>query len=194
MDISHTITAKSDQLNAADLLGGPITIQIENVAVLKGGDQPISISIGGEFQPFKPCLTVRRILARLWGRNSDDWKGKWMTLYCDEGVIWAGEKVGGIRISHVSGIDGRQEIPARQSKHKVMKYIIDPLKIDSPVLTAYSDEDITKNCSSWVELFRSGKSSPAHLITGIKQKFTLTEAQENQIYEFGEDAKQEEES
>ena len=31
VDLSKTIIAKSDQLNADDLLGGPITITIEDV-------------------------------------------------------------------------------------------------------------------------------------------------------------------
>lgn len=62
MDISDTIIARSDQLNAADLIGGPVTVTITKVS--KGdGEQPVSISYDGDKgKPFKPCKSVRRLL------------------------------------------------------------------------------------------------------------------------------------
>jgi hypothetical protein len=127
-DISHTIIAKSDQLNACDLLGGPITVSVQKVDVRKGKEQPVSIHIGEGRQPFKPCKSVLRVLAKLWGIDSSKWTGRSMTLYCDETVTWAGERCGGIRVSHLSHIPGKQEIPIRASQHKVLKVIIHPLK------------------------------------------------------------------
>jgi hypothetical protein len=176
-DISHTIIAKSDQLNACDLLGGPITVTVEKVNIVKSADQPVSISIGGGHQPFKPCLTVRRILAKLWGPKSSQWIGRSMTLYCDESVVWAGERAGGIRISHMTHINGQQSVTTRASKHKTMSYIIDELVFSLP---SYPDENITKNAASWAESFAAGKT-PQALIKSIKTKFTLTPEQEATI-------------
>lgn len=176
-DISHTIIAKSDQLNASDLLGGPITVTVEAVSVSQG-DQPVSIQIGQGRQPFKPCLTVRRILANLWGPKSSLWIGRSMTLFCDETVRWAGEEAGGIRVSHLSHIDGIKEVTTRASKRSVTKSIIEPLVISLP---AYSDADITNNSASWYETFKSGKSTPDKLIAAMKKKVTLTPVQEQTI-------------
>lgn len=177
-DISKTIVAKSDQLNACDLLGGPITVTVESVNIVKSADQPISVRIGGDRQPFKPCLSVRRILAKIWGVDSSEWIGRSMTLYCDESVVWAGEAAGGIRVSHASHIDGQQRVTTRASKHKVMQYIIEPLVITLP---AYTDEDITKNSEAWKRSFISGDSTPMRLIASMKKKVTLTSEQEKTI-------------
>jgi len=106
LDMTPTIKAKSDQLNADDLIGGPITIKITNVS--KGAaDQPININYDGDGgKPFKPCKTVRRILVAAWGKDGTLYVGKSMTIYNDQSVMWGGKPVGGIRISHLSDIDG----------------------------------------------------------------------------------------
>ena len=102
-DLSSTIVAKSDQMNADELIE-PITIIITRVDKVASKDQPINIHSAGN-QPFKPCLTMRRMLIAAWGKYKDEWIGKSMVLYCDPEVMWAGKAQGGIRISHVSGID-----------------------------------------------------------------------------------------
>lgn len=180
-DILQTITAKSDQLNACDLIAASITVKVLGVTVNKS-DQPVSIQIDGEHQPFKPCLTVRRILAKLWGPSSNEWVGHSMTLYCDESIMWAGEKAGGIRVSHITGITSEQSVVTRASKHKVMSYIVKPLIINLP---AYPDSDVQKNKDNWINAFKTG-SSPGALINSIKTKYTLTLDQENEIKKLGE--------
>ena len=128
VDISQTIKAKSDQLNAGDLIGGPVIVKVIEV-ISKGGDQPVSIRIDGGLQPFKPCLSMRRVLAKLWGVESDNWIGKSMVLFNDPTVIWAGKPEGGIRISHLEGIAKAEEVPVRASKRAVTRYMVEPLVI-----------------------------------------------------------------
>lgn len=135
MDLSKTIIAKSDQLNADDLLGGPQTFTI--VEVRPGSEeQPVSIVLAEwpRNRPFKPSKTVQRILSYVWGSTeTDDWpEGARMTLYRDEKVKWAGEEVGGIRVSHVSHIRERMKVALQESKHKKSLHIIDPLPVDAP--------------------------------------------------------------
>lgn len=103
-ELRASIVPKSDQLNADSLLAGPITVTVESV---KAGDkeQPVVIGIGPDHQPYKPCKSMRRVLIAAWGDKGADWKGKSMTLFCDPSVSWAGVKVGGIRISHLSHIE-----------------------------------------------------------------------------------------
>lgn len=124
-----TIKAKSDQLNACDLVGGPITVTVQKVAKLSG-DQPVSIEIGEGRQPFKPCKSMRRVLIACWG--TEKWVGRSMTLCCDTDVKFGGQKVGGIRISHVSHIDAPKEIPLTISKGKSQVWTVQPLKTTAP--------------------------------------------------------------
>jgi hypothetical protein len=102
-DLSSTVIAKSDQLNADDLIE-PITITITRVDKVSSKDQPVNIHSEGR-QPFKPCLTMRRMLIAAWGKYKDQWVGQSMVVYCDPEVLWAGKAQGGIRVSHVTGID-----------------------------------------------------------------------------------------
>lgn len=105
MDITETLAPKSDQLNADDLISGPKTIVVTDVT--KGSaEQPVNIHWqGGDGRPFKPSKSMRRIIAQAWGVESKDYAGRSMTLYRDPGVKYAGQDVGGIRISHISHID-----------------------------------------------------------------------------------------
>lgn len=125
--LADTIKPKSDQLNADDLLTGPITVTITNVS--RGSkDQPVSVSING-YMPFKPCKTMRRVLIKLWGDNGKDWVGRSMTLFCNPDVTWAGVAVGGVRISHLSHIQGRQSLMVTMNRSRRSECIIEPLVV-----------------------------------------------------------------
>lgn len=105
LDIRHTIVPKSDQLNAEQLLGGPLTITVTRVTVAQSGDQPVSIFYEGDKgRPYKPCKTMRALLAYGWGHDAAPWAGRSMRLYCDPAVKFGGDEVGGIRISHMSDL------------------------------------------------------------------------------------------
>jgi hypothetical protein len=108
IDVSTTIAPKSDQLNADDLIGRTLDITVERVT--KGSaEQPITIHYEGDNgRPFKPCLSMRRLLTQCWGGTG--YKGKRMRLFCDPSAMYGGKKVGGVRISHVSDIDGDKEV------------------------------------------------------------------------------------
>lgn len=104
MDVSETILAKSDQVNAIDLVE-PVIVTVVDV---KAGpaDQPVHIITDkyGPERPFKPSKTVRRDLAKAWGVEAKAWVGRSMELYNEPTVKWAGKPVGGIRVSALSDI------------------------------------------------------------------------------------------
>lgn len=105
IDISSTIIPKSDQLNADQLLADNLTIIVTKVTAGGGEDQPVSIFYEGDKgRPYKPCKTMRKLLAYAWGSNAATWIGRAMTLYNEPDVRFGGEMVGGIRISHLSDI------------------------------------------------------------------------------------------
>lgn len=128
MDLSETIVPKSDQLNAEDLLSSPVTVTVEEVR--KGNaEQPVAIHLA-EFpgRPFKPSKTVRRILVAAWGKDSGAYIGRRMTLFRDPTVKWAGEAVGGIRVSHLSHIDKPLSIALTVTRGQRTAHTVQPLK------------------------------------------------------------------
>lgn len=129
-DISPMIEAKSDQLNAEDLMGGPRTIRVRDVKLLgKREQQPCLIYYDGDDnKPFKPCLTMRRLLAKVWGPRTSKWIGRSMTIYNEPTVKWAGAEVGGIRISHVSDIAQPVKLALAESKGKRRPTTVRPLE------------------------------------------------------------------
>lgn len=133
MDLTQTIIAKSDQLNADDLMGGPQTFTVADV--LQGdSEQPVKIVLAElpKGRTFKPSKTVLRILVHAWGKETDDWpKGARMTLYRAAEVKWAGQEVGGIRVSHLSHIKEQLKVALQESKSKKVLYTVDPLP-DAP--------------------------------------------------------------
>jgi len=103
MSMKDTIKPKTNQLNADDLTAGPITIKITKVVTGGGNEQPVDIFFeGDDNKPYKPCLSMRRVLVKIWGDQEALYTGRSMTLYRDDSVKWAGAEVGGIRISHMS--------------------------------------------------------------------------------------------
>jgi len=140
-DISKTVEPKSDQANADDFLAGSKTIEIESVKVV-AGDQPVHIGFKGDNKkPYKPCKSMRRVLIMAWGSNGEDYIGQQMTLFCDPDVKWAGSPVGGIRISHMSGLPNNEKLRLMltETRGKRGAYVVEPL-IVAPKETLSEDE------------------------------------------------------
>lgn len=130
-DVTKAIQAKSDQLNADDLVGGPITIKITDVDV-RSTDQPIQISYEGDGgRPWRPCKTAARCLAAIWGKNAAQWVGMSCTIYNDPTVTWAGAAVGGIRVSHMEGLDKPRSLQLAKTRGKKGAVTIQPLRIET---------------------------------------------------------------
>lgn len=125
-DISHTLTAKSQQLNAGDL-AAPVVVTVRRVRVTQD-DQPVTIDIGDDLQPWKPCKGMRRLLARTWGTDTDNWPGHRVELFNDPNVRWAGAAVGGVRVAAISGISRPTVYTMRTSQKGTQQYQIRPLE------------------------------------------------------------------
>jgi hypothetical protein len=124
-EVRASIVPKSDQLNADDLVAGPITVTITKVR--KGDkEQPIIVEIEGH-RPYKPCKTCRRVMIAVFSDDPKLWVGQRMTLFSDPDVTWAGVRVGGIRISHMTGIDKPKTFLVTQSRGKRSEVMIQPL-------------------------------------------------------------------
>lgn len=132
IDLRGTIKPKSDQLNADDLIGGPITIRITGVTVGEG-EQPVAISYEGDGgKPYKPGKSMRRVLVNLWGPDGAVYVGRSLTLYRDEEVVFGGVAVGGIRISHMSHLQRETTMALTATKAKRKPFTVRPLAIEKP--------------------------------------------------------------
>lgn len=128
IDMSQFVEAKSDQLNADDLIGTPRTITVRRVTG-SDGEQPVAIFYDGDNnKPFKPCKTMRRVLLAIWGKYASEYVGRSMTLYRDDAVTFGGLNVGGIRISHMSHMDKETVVVVMKTKGKKAGIKILPLK------------------------------------------------------------------
>lgn len=129
VDIRKAIQAKSDQLNADDLIGQDLTVRIENVTH-GGKEHPVAVYYEGcEGKPWYPAKTALRAIVEAWGDVAADWHGKYLTLFRDPNVIYAGVKVGGIRIKAFSDIDADftlmlAEKRGKKTEHRFKKLVI----------------------------------------------------------------------
>lgn len=135
MDISDSLLAKSEQLNAVDIVA-PRTFTIEKVT--KGSaDQPYDFHlIESPGHPYRPSKGMRRIIARGWGVKAEVYAGRRFTLFCNPDVLWAGAAVGGIQISHMSDIKEAFTVPLALSKTKRVMFRVEPLTDAPPEPTA----------------------------------------------------------
>lgn len=132
-DMRAAIAPKSDQLNSDDLLTGPRTVTITAVKIdAAAKEQKVWISFAGdEGKPYKPCKSMARVMVEAWGPDASRYVGNSMTLFRDPTVKWAGIEVGGIRISHMSGLDQSRKMMLTETRGKKAPYIVAPLP-DAP--------------------------------------------------------------
>lgn len=134
MNLTNTITPKSDQLNADDLIGGPRTIRITAVSA-GSAEQPVNISFDGDNgRPWKPSKGMRRVLVALYGGESSACTDKRVTIFNDTAVTFGPDTTGGIRISHASGISAPLTIALTVKKGKRKPFIVNPLPDYAPAL------------------------------------------------------------
>lgn len=131
MNMLQTIVPKSTQLNADDLIGEKSRTIVITRVVVKSGEQPCEIYFEGGNVPYLPCKSMRRVLVQIWGPDANAYVGRSMTIYRDEKVQWAGQAVGGIRISHMSHLDGPRSMALTATKGKRAPHTVHPLQMES---------------------------------------------------------------
>jgi hypothetical protein len=136
-DMSQVIIPKSDQINADDLIAGPLTIKIADVIITPGTEQPVTVRYDGDAgRPWKPCKSMSRVMVSIWGPDAKAYVGRSVTLYCDPTVKWGGMEVGGIRISHMSHMDRTTQLMLSVTKANRKPFTVRPMVVASP-----SDKD-----------------------------------------------------
>jgi len=129
LDVTAAIQPKSDQLNADNLITGPRTIRIREVRIVQG-EQPIHVFFDGDDgKPWKPSKTSARCMATIWGSNAEGWVGLSLMIFLDPTVTWSGAAVGGIRISHMEGLDKPRSLMLTKTRGQKGAVVIKPLEM-----------------------------------------------------------------
>jgi hypothetical protein len=126
MDIGDTIAPDSQQLDAVDLLSGPRIFTITEV-VKGNAEQPVQVRFAEFDRPWRPGKSMRRVLVSAWGSDASAYVGRQVELFCDPEVMFGGQKVAGTRISRLSHIDKRLQVPLLVSRGKSAVYVVQPL-------------------------------------------------------------------
>jgi hypothetical protein len=143
-NLSFSIVPKSDQLNADQLVGGSLDITVTEVRISSAADQPVVVHFEGDGgRPYKPCKTMRKVLILAWGPDGRAWRGKSMTLYHDSSVLFGGQAVGGIRISHLSDIPQDIRVSLAATKGKKALHTIGRMQSRVPSLEPLRAEWLT---------------------------------------------------
>jgi len=94
-------------------------------------------------------------MVAVWGADSKNYIGRGLTLYRDASVKWGGVEVGGIRISHMTHMDGQMTMALTATKGSRKPYTVKPLEMAKPLtmqLTTETAKDALNNAQSMDEL------------------------------------------
>ena len=158
MDITEAAAPKSDQINADDLMSGPRVVTITETR--KGSaEQPVEI-VTAEFgprRPYRPGKSMIRVLINAWGAEASAYAGRRMMIYRDPEISFGSDKVGGIRISHMSDIDKKLTLALTITRGKRKPYVVEPLPDALPVITPEQADDIIASIKA--ATYRAGLDS-----------------------------------
>lgn len=179
VDMTDTIVPKSDQLNADDLIAGPITVKITGVARANTAEQPIAVSFEGDGgKPYFPCKSMRRVMVTVWGADASQYAGRSMTLFRDPSVTWGGMEVGGIRISNMSHIEQPVVMALTATKKARKPYRVLPLVVEPPKPAADPAATAAAELVAYVDSIETAEQMAAFEAneTANKRRKRLTEA------------------
>lgn len=126
MDLTESIAPRSDQVNADDLIAGPVTYTIREVR--KGAaEQPFDFMLVETDRAYRPSKTMRRLIVAAWGSDANVYAGRRLTLYRDPSIMFGGQRVGGIRVSHMSHISKRIEEKFQTTRGRREAFVVEPL-------------------------------------------------------------------
>lgn len=180
-DLRITIEKKTDQLNFEDFLGG-ITRTVTIAGVKKGTrEQQYDIAIEGDDRVWRPAVTVLKLLVEAWGDDAKEWVGRRATLYGDPSITFGRDRVGGIRVSHLSHLpEGKPlSVMLTETRGKRKKHTVEPLPNDAPTAPAtatLTDAEIAC-CTDASQLRQWWTAHPEHRAAIEQRKAELDGAQ-----------------
>lgn len=128
-----TIEKKTDQLNYEDFLHG-VTRIVTITGVKKGTkEQQYDIELEGDQRVWRPAVTVLKLLVEAWGDDAKEWVGRRAQLYGDPAIMFGRDRVGGIRVSHLSHISEPVVASLTETRGKRKIHTVQPLPDAAPL-------------------------------------------------------------
>lgn len=114
MDITAALAPKSDQLDAVELVA-PRTFTIGEGSRLgqREGFDVVEIVLVDFPRVWRPSKGMLDVIVAIWGTDAREWAGHQVTVYNDPEVTFGRDKVGGVRIKAMSGIDKTTTVQIR---------------------------------------------------------------------------------
>lgn len=171
---ASALEAKSDQINAIDLIGGPQTFTIESVSH-GTPEQPMNIHlVESPGKAYRPSRTMRRFMAETWGWPPTTWAGKRLTVYRNPKTRFGKDEVGGIEISHVSDISAPMTFVLPGAKGARPKsWTAQPLVESAPEVPSDVIETATKaQAEGNLEAYKQwlvDNNAPQHIIQAVNE-------------------------
>lgn len=173
MDMTESIAPKSDQLNADDLMPGPVTVTVREVA--KGTpEQPVDVHLV-EFpgRAYRPSKSMRRVMVLAWGAEAATYAGHQITLFRNPEITFGRDKVGGIEISHLSHIDKPLTVALTATRGKRKNFTVKPLAETVPktVRNWQADIDAATDTDTLTAIYTAARATPGAYTDELKQAF-----------------------
>lgn len=180
MDITDALAPKSDQLDAVELVA-PRTFTIDTGSKLgrrdDDGQAVVEVRLVDFPRVWRPSKGMLDAIVAVWGTNAKEWAGHSVTLYNDRDVTFGKDKVGGIRISHMSGIDKPTtvQIRGRGRGARKLPWRIDPIAAPTPEPTE-ADVAACTDLDALRDMWKRTTNPDLHaLITARKDELTAQE-------------------
>ena len=142
MNITEALAPASDQLDAVELVE-PRTFTIDTGSRLgkREGRTVAEIRLVGFDRVWRPSKGMLDLLAACWGTDGAAWAGRRVTVYNDQSVMYGKDNTGGIRVSHLSHIDGPRDVRIRANgAGRTKLWHVEPLTEPAPVHAPTADD------------------------------------------------------
>lgn len=175
-DITQAMQAKSDQLNAVDIMGSPIVIKVRAVDYKHGREQPVWVYYDGDNnRPWKPSKGMIRILCGAWGTETDAWIGRHARLEYESSVMYAGKEVGGVWVKAMSDIPEKGfNFSLAINRSKRIPFPVEFLKVE---VKAYPQDKFDTVKQAMIDAMQSGKMTLPQVIAQCQKTGQLTQEQ-----------------
>jgi hypothetical protein len=148
LDMTASTEARSDQINAADLVSGPRTYTIEKVTKGSAGYPFDFHLVESPGKVYRPNLGMRRVIVKGWGPKPATYHGRRLTLFNEPTVIYAGAEIGGIQISQMSNLDKVLKTSLVISQKKKVPFTVQPLP-DAPAAPKPDTATVAAKAIDW---------------------------------------------
>jgi hypothetical protein len=160
MDLTESIAPRSDQLNADDLISGPVTVTISEV-VAGSAEQPVDVRLV-EFpgRAYRPSKSMRRVMVLAWGPEASAYTGRRLKLYRNPEITFGKDKVGGIEISALSHLAKPLTVALTATRGRRKSFSVEPLPDATPtrdyLTEAKSAPDTDALRAIWIDAKAAG--------------------------------------